>query len=96
MLKKHVRFYVPFFILVILIAGITCLESKPTGENDSTRLTLERIFTNQEFSTAGFRPARWLKDGSGYSTLEPSASYPNSKDLVIHDPETGDANILIS
>ena len=37
---------------------------------DSGWLTVDRIFGKEEFKTQEWGPARWLKDGSGYTTLE--------------------------
>jgi dipeptidyl-peptidase-4 len=58
------------------------------------RLTLERIFASGEFRGEGFGPARWLADGSGYTTVEPS-SPGAGLDLVRYSPDTGDRQILV-
>ena len=44
-------------------------------------LTLEKLFSDNEFSTKGFGPAWWLEDGSGYTTLEASVS-TDGKDII--------------
>ena len=42
-------------------------------------LTLERIYKENEFELNQFGPARWLEDGSGYTTLEESINFPKCK-----------------
>ena len=77
---------------------------------DPAILTLERIFTDEEFETEDFGPARWLEDGSGYTTLEESEDRTEgkdaedkdaedndaeAKDIVRYDPETGRREIMV-
>ena len=64
-------------------------------EADPTLLTLERIITADEFRTKSFGPARWLKDGTGYTTLEP-AEGGHGRDLVQYDPADGRRQILVA
>lgn len=65
------------------------------GTNDSV-LTVDRIFGKEEFKLQEWGPARWLKDGSGYTTLEESAELKEGKDLVRYAPESGQRAILVS
>lgn len=58
-------------------------------------LTLEKLFKDNEFRTKGFGPARWLEDGSGYTTLETSVS-SEGKDIIRYNPKTGERIILVS
>ncbi len=64
------------------------------GEADPSVLTLERIITADEFRTESFGPARWLKDGTGYTTLE-KAGGGQGRDIVKYDPATGQRTILV-
>jgi len=59
-------------------------------ENPSL-LTVKRIYDGDDFQPEKFS-ARWLKDGSGYVTLEPGRG---GQDIVRHDPETGQSEILV-
>jgi len=63
---------------------------------DPSRLSLERIFTEREFSPQRFGPARWLDDGSGYTTLERSPEFEGARDIVKYDPATGSRSILVA
>ncbi|MCW8984468.1 MAG: DPP IV N-terminal domain-containing protein, partial [Thermoanaerobaculales bacterium] len=64
-------------------------------ETDPSRLTLERIFEEEEFEVEAFGPARWLKDGSGYTTLEASEEGEEAKEIVRYDPATGERTIVV-
>ena len=62
---------------------------------DPAQLTLERIFEDREFRTERYGPARWLEDGSGYTTLEPSPDFDQAKDIVRYHPETGERVVIV-
>jgi dipeptidyl-peptidase-4 len=63
--------------------------------DDPPRLTIDRIFGSGEFHAEGFGPARWLPDGSGYTTLEPAARGPG-RDVVRYGPATGRRDVLVA
>ena len=65
------------------------------GQPDPALLTLDRIYSSSEFRTERFGPARWLADGSGYTTVEPSASVEGGDDIVRYDPATGDREVMV-
>ena len=65
-------------------------------KTDPSKLTLKRIFTDEDFKSKKFGPIRWLKDGSGYTTLEKNDGYEDAKDIVKNDPATGDSEVLLS
>ncbi|MBN2507615.1 MAG: S9 family peptidase [Verrucomicrobia bacterium] len=62
---------------------------------DPSLLTLDRIFAGNEFNTGDDRLGRWLKDGSGYTRLEPSPNLKQARDLVRYDPATGARTVLV-
>ncbi|HEX7336928.1 MAG TPA: S9 family peptidase [Gemmatimonadales bacterium] len=62
---------------------------------DSSLLSLQRIYGTKEFRTQGFGPARWLGDGSAYTTLEDAGSEPG-QNLVRYDSERGGREVLIA
>lgn len=85
------------FVLIILGCCIACTGgTNSAAETAPSLLTLERIFSSQEFSQQRFGPARWLMDGSGYTTLEPSASLNDSRDIVRYEPDNGERKILVA
>jgi len=62
---------------------------------DSSLLTLDRIYGSKEFTARPFGPARWLEDGSAYTTLEP-ASDGGGQDIVRYDVESGRREVMVS
>ena len=64
--------------------------------SDPSLLTLERIYSATEFGTQRFGPARWLADGSGYTTVEASDTFRGGDDIVRYEPETGEREVLVS
>lgn len=63
--------------LAALIAAFLAPAAATAGEAavDPSQLTLERIFQDREFAIERYGPARWLADGSGYTTLEASPDF---------------------
>lgn len=121
MIKKHnakLSFYYYPVVLGLAIMFLTSTlpaeevigKETPEENTDPSLLTLKRIFTDEDFESESFGPARWLEDGSGYTTLEESVDYekakdttledPNdseeAKDIVKYDPATGDSQVLLS
>jgi dipeptidyl-peptidase-4 len=62
---------------------------------DPSILTVERIFVSKDFETEKFGPARWLEDGSGYTTLEDSQDHKEGKDIVRYEPQTGRREVMV-
>ena len=83
-------------LLIVVVLSSACYGVAAQGELGPAILTLERIFTDEEFETEDSGPARWLEDGSGYTTLEDSPDRQDSKDIVRYDPETGKRQILVA
>jgi dipeptidyl-peptidase 4 len=63
---------------------------------DKRILTLDRIFSSGEFRSETFGPARWLDDGSAYTTLEPSPGNRETRDIIRYETATGVRSVLIS
>jgi dipeptidyl-peptidase-4 len=58
---------------------------------------LDRIYNKHEFASASFGPARWLHDGTEYTTVEPSPEIPKGgQDIVQYDTATGKRTVLVS
>ncbi|MEZ4775198.1 MAG: S9 family peptidase [Bacteroidia bacterium] len=62
---------------------------------DPALLTLERIFTNREFSSESFGPSKWLEEGKYFTTLEPSAGKSGGTDIVSYNSKTGNRSVLV-
>jgi dipeptidyl-peptidase-4 len=58
--------------------------------------TLAAIFNKHEFDAKRFGPARWLNQGSTYTTVEPSATVAKGEDIVEYETATGKRTVLVS
>ncbi len=86
-------------VLVGVVISLLGAFAGLTGQDraaDPGRLTLDRIFSSREFAAERFGPARWMRDGSSYTTLEPSAGAKAGRDLVLYQAETGRREVLVS
>lgn len=96
------RTYRIFFLVFIVnlfwagtVAAAPAVSETSQQPADST-LTLERIFSGDEFRTESFGPARRLRHHTGYTTLEPSESDSGGRDIVRYTPGNGKREILVS
>ncbi|MFC2083688.1 S9 family peptidase [Bacteroidota bacterium] len=78
-------------IIIVLLMFNTIAYAQ---ENDGSMLSLERIFTDREFSTKRFGPTRWLGEGDAYTTLERSGEV-RGRDIVRYDCETGERVVIV-
>jgi dipeptidyl-peptidase-4 len=78
-----------------LVALLLLAPGAEAQQADSSRLTLARIYGSPEFVAKPFGPARWLGDGSAYTTLEPGAG-GNGADIVRYDVESGRREVLVT
>jgi dipeptidyl-peptidase-4 len=62
---------------------------------DPLQAQLERIFGKKEFEAKTFGPYEWMEGGKAYTTLEPSPTAPEAKDLVRYDTATGARRVLV-
>jgi dipeptidyl-peptidase-4 len=83
----------PAIALIFLLAANSAGAAEEAP--DPSQLTLERIFEDDEFEVETFGPARWLEDGSSYTTLESAEDVEGAKDIIRYDPATGDRSVLV-
>ena len=57
---------------------------------------LARIFNSRDLSAKRFGPARWIREGAAFTTLEPSATDAAAQDIVEYDTASGKRSILVS
>ena len=79
-----------FFSSIIILFAI------PLRAQNANELSVERIYSTSDFAQEPFGPARWLKDGSGYTTLSPSESISGAFDILFHNPASGESRIIVS
>jgi len=106
MRTKSSQFRNSFFLLGFYI--LFCGYSFADDSMNPNSLTLKAIFLDKEFKTKSFGPIRWLRDGSGYTTLETSDEYSKvqdgaendkkyeAKEIVHYDPQTGERKVLVA
>ena len=76
--------------LLILIAPSTLQAS------DELNQSLKRIFSTRAFASKSFGPARWIRGGSAFTTLEASTAIPGAREIVEYDTATGKRSILVA
>ncbi len=94
-LKKHFPGNSKTFLFILLIGLIVSPVFIEAQEKSQNILTLERIYKLYDFELNQFGPARWLEDGSGYTTLEASQKFPNAKNIIKYKPKTGERTVLV-
>ncbi|MGB7347119.1 MAG: S9 family peptidase [Pirellulaceae bacterium] len=95
---------VVLFLDLALLSGNICAQ-KPDQVDEASEaivdapaiLTIDRIYKNGEFGGKSFQ-THWAESEatSFYTTLEPSAEPKGYKDIVRHDPKTGNTSVLVS
>ncbi len=86
---------------------VVCTASATAQLSPQFTATLDGMMNKNEFASASFGPARWLRDGSVYTTVEPSAAVPKTatdpggrdpgaQDIVEYDTATGRRSVLVS
>jgi dipeptidyl-peptidase 4 len=79
--------------ITLAVLGITAPIA--AQDTDPSLLTVRRIYGGGEFGPQPFGPARWLGDGSAYTTLEQTAEGAGL-DIVRYDVERGTREVLVS
>lgn len=91
------KFYArPIVIVLVCLVGIAAWV--PALASPTLTKALNEIFNQHQFDAKRFGPARWLDGGAAYTTVEPSAAYPNTdaKDIVRYETESGARSVLVS
>ena len=64
---------------------------------DKTQLSLDRIFSSDDFNAKTFGPARWQDDDNGFTTLEATSDEDAKlKELVRYDIASGARTVLVT
>jgi dipeptidyl-peptidase 4 len=88
---KTKRLLVALLLASLAGAAAAAAQDRPS----SSALSLDRIFSGREFAAERFGPARWMKDGETFTTLEPSADVKGARDLVLYTASTGARRVLV-
>jgi dipeptidyl-peptidase-4 len=79
-------------VAVMLGAALVAQQDERAGRLDQQ---IDRIYQANEYALPRFGPARWLADGTAYTTVERSSGTEGS-DIVRYDAATGARSVLIS
>src|SRR5258707_5795647 len=63
---------------------------------DTVNAMMRRIFASAEFAPQRFGPARWIENGTAYTTVEKSAANPDASDIVRYETATGNRSVYVS
>ena len=85
--------------VVLVLAVATLLSGAVSAQQDERARTLDqqldRIFKTNEYTLPRFGPARWLEDGTAYTTVERAPGAADVWDIVRYDAATGARSILV-
>lgn len=82
-------------VVVALAALQTFAHAQQADRSAALYDQIGRIFESSEYQVPRFGPARWLPDGSAYTTVEPSAERPDARDIVRYDA-TGARRVIVA
>ena len=84
------------FAICLVWAALATLVVPAVVQAQQLSDTLAAIFTKHEFDAKRFGPARWLNQGSAYTTVEPSKTVAKAEDIVEYETATGKRTVLVS
>jgi len=88
--------YYPFKAVLYLTLFLFVFVNLPlVAQTTQNVLTLEDIYKTRKYSQQGYGQVRWMKDNSGYSTIQMNRE-KGAPDIVRYDAKTGDRSVLIS
>jgi hypothetical protein len=81
--------------IVAIFAILGFFPSCLTG-SDELNQRLKRIYDSPAFAGKPFGPARWIRGGGAFTTLEDAPSSEGAKDIAEYDTATGKRSIRVS
>ena len=63
---------------------------------DELRNNLQRIFSSKALDAKAFGPARWIRNGASFTTVEPSAEDAKVREIVEYETITGKRSRLVT
>ncbi len=80
---------------LVLLLGVLEARRLAGQTQDSSLLSVRRIYSSADFRPESFGPSRWLAEGRAYTTLERSRDRSTGQDLVRYDVATGERTVLV-
>jgi dipeptidyl-peptidase-4 len=91
-MKRQFYFSLPAVVIILagLIGGLSAQNIQ-----DSSLLTIDRIFASGEFRGDRFSQARWIENGDAYTMLEPAENQNTGRDIVKYETKSGKRSVLV-
>ena len=83
----------PFVALLLALPLATAQAQQLPADVDSM---MHRLFASREFASQRFGPARWIENGTAYTTVERSKEAGGGSDIVRYETSSGDRSVLVS
>ncbi|MCF8233366.1 MAG: DPP IV N-terminal domain-containing protein [Bacteroidales bacterium] len=85
-----------FSLILFLLLSIGVCSLIAQTEQDSSLLTIDRIFASKEFRQDHQPPVQWIENGKAYLIIETSEKVKDAKELVRYESKTQEKSIFIS
>ena len=80
-----------FLCLTALLLGGSAADA-----SDELRQNLQRIFGSQALNGRSFGPARWIRGGASFTTVEPSSTDPKVREIIEYETGSGKRSPLVT
>jgi dipeptidyl-peptidase-4 len=94
MKKNYLNFRL--FVIIVCLGLISVYPVSSQEVQDSSLLTIDRIFNSAEFRMGRFGPARWIDNGEAYIINERSAAMQGGQDIVKYMTMSGEKSIQVA
>ena len=85
---------VSLLVALAVVPASTLRAQDSTQDSDSTKVTLDRVFSSDFFSGQYVPPIRWTPDGQAYYSYDRRED-AKGPDLVRVDPATSEKTVLV-
>lgn len=87
-----------FVLALLLVSALrgAAAQAPPIDLARTLDQAIERIYKNNEFALPRFGPARWLDDGTAYTTVERAPGADGGWDIIRYDAATGARSVLVA
>ncbi len=80
-------------VAILAVTAVTLAQDSRVGQLEQQ---IDRIYKANEYALPRFGPARWLADGTAYTTVERTPGDGGGFDIVRYDAATGARSVLIA
>ena len=83
-------------LLPVTVAAVLAPQPLSAQVPAATTAALQQIFASRQYAPERFGPARWIEDGTAYTTLERSTQTKGGFDIVRYDSKNGSRSVLVA